>query len=184
METRKDRHIVWEKVDRCHERDTFEKVAGLDAICFNDKAYERLTADTHIYGDTYALKVDGSAVGYAIYGQVWLPRLPDAYISRIGVHPDYRQLGYGLKILEAILSDLSNRPQCSAVYGDIRQSNIASQQLFRKAGFHVYYVYCEWNGLSIDEIAIRVMKTLSTQGESTNEKPNECPSRILTRATE
>ena len=184
METRKDRHIGWEKVDRCHERDTFEKVAGLDAICFNDKAYERLTADTHICGDIYALKVDGSAVGYAIYGQVWLPRLPDAFISRIGVHPDYRQHGYGLKILEAILSDLSNRPQCSAVYGDIRQSNIASQQLFRKAGFHVYYVYCEWNGLSIDEIAIRVMKTLSTQGESKNEKPNECPSRILTRATE
>ena len=101
METRKDGHIVWEKVDRSHERDTFEKIAGLDAICFNDKAYERLTADTHIYGDIFALKVDGSAVGYAIYGQVWEPpELPDAYISRIGVHPDYRQLGYGLKILE------------------------------------------------------------------------------------
>ena len=79
------------KSDRSHERDTFEKIAGLDAICFNDKAYERLTADTHIYGDIYALKVNGSAVGYAIYGQVWLPELPDAYISRIGVHPDYRQ---------------------------------------------------------------------------------------------
>ena len=76
MEIRKDGHIVWEKVDRSHERDTFEKIAGLDAICFNDKAYERLTADTHIYGDIYALKVNGSAVGYAIYGQVWLPELP------------------------------------------------------------------------------------------------------------
>ena len=116
METRKDGHIVWEKVDRSHERDTFEKIAGLDAICFNDKAYERLTADTHIYGDIYALKVNGSAVGYAIYGQVWLPELPDAYISRIGVHPDYRQLGYGLKILEAILSDLSNRPRMFLLY--------------------------------------------------------------------
>ena len=160
METRKDRHIVWEKVDRSHERDTFEKVAGLDAICFNDKAYERLTADTHIYGDIFALKVDGSAVGYAIYGQVWLPRLPDAYISRIGVQPDYRQRGYGLKILNAILSDLSNRPECPTVYGDIRQSNIASQKLFRKAGFHVH---CELDGIYMDEIGIRVTKTL--QGE-------------------
>ena len=166
METRKDGHIVWEKVDRSHERDTFEKIAGLDAICFNDKAYERLTADTHIYGDIYALKVNDDIVGYAIYGQVWLPELPEAYISRIGVYPDYRQLGYGLKILEAILSDLSNRPECLAVYGDIRQSNIASQQLFRKAGFHVH---CEWDGLYTDEIAIRVMKTL--KGE-VDEKPN------------
>ena len=37
METRKDGHIVWEKVDRSHERDTFEKIAGLDAICFDDR---------------------------------------------------------------------------------------------------------------------------------------------------
>ena len=161
METRKDGHIVWEKVDRCHNVNTFEKVAGLDAICFNEKAYERLTADTHIYGDIFALKVDGSAVGYAIYGQVWKPpELPDAFISRIGVHPDYRQHGYGLRILNAILADLSNRPECSAVYGDIRKSNIASQQLFRKAGFHVY---CEWDGLYTDEVAIRVMKTLSKE---------------------
>ena len=106
------------------------------------------------------MKVNDDIVGYAIYGQVWLPELPEAYISRIGVHPDYRQLGYGLKILEAILSDLSNRPECLAVYGDIRQSNIASQKLFRKAGFHVH---CEWDGLYMDEIGIRVTKTL--QGE-------------------
>ena len=161
METRKDGHIVWEKVDRRHERDTFEKIAGLDAICFNDKAYERKpTADTHIYGDIFALWRNDEIVGYAIYGQVWLPTLSNAYISRIGVHPDYRQLGYGLKILEAILSDLSNRPECLAVYGDIRKSNIASQRLFRKAGFHVY---CEWDGLYTDEVAIRVMKTLSKE---------------------
>ena len=159
METRKDGHIVWEKVDRCHERDTFEKIAGLDAICFDDRDSERLSEATEIFGDIYALWRNDDMVGYAIYGQVWLPTLPDAYISRIGVHPNYRQLGYGLKILEAILSDLSNH-QCSAVYGDIRQSNIASQQLFRKAGFHVY---CEWDGLYTDEIAIRVVKTL--QGE-------------------
>ena len=179
METRKDRHIVWEKVDRSHERDTFEKIAGLDAICFDDRDSERLSEATEIYGDIYALWRNEDMVGYAIYGQVWLPTLPDAYISRIGVHPDYRQLGYGLKILEAILSDLSNRPECLAVYGDIRKSNIASQKLFRNAGFHVY---CEWDGLYTDEIAIRVMKTLSK--EKDNENPNGRSSRIRTRATE
>ena len=156
----------------------FQRVSELDAICFDDRDSERLSEATEIYGDIYALKVNDDIVGYAIYGQVWLPELPDAYISRIGVYPDYRQLGYGLKILEAILSDLSNRPECLAVYGDIRQSNIASQQLFRKAGFHVH---CEWDGLYTNEIAIRVMKTL--KGE-VDEKPNGRSSRILTRATE
>ena len=158
MEIRKDGHIVWEKVDRSH----IEKIAGLDAICFNGKAYERLTADTHIYGDIYALKVNDDIVGYAIYGQVWLPSYSDAYISRIGVYPHHRQQGYGLKILEAILSDLSSRLECPVVCADIRKSNIASQRLFRKAGFHVY---SEWDGLYTDEIAIRVMKTLKNDLE-------------------
>ncbi len=158
MEIRKDGHIVWEKVDRTHERDTFEKIAGLDAICFDDRDSERLSeVSPEMFGDIYALWRNDDMLGYAIYGQVWLPELPDAYISRIGVQPDSRQLGYGLKILEAILSDLNTRPECSAVYGDIRQSNIASQRLFRKAGFHVH---CEYDGLYTDEVAIRVMKKL------------------------
>ena len=90
METRKDGHIVWEKVHRSHETCTlFERVAGLDAICFNDKATMKDSPQiaTDIYGDIYALKVNDDIVGYAIYGQVWLPELPDAYISRIGVSP-------------------------------------------------------------------------------------------------
>ena len=166
-----------EKFEKVHDRNCkmFERVSRLDALCFGDGDgnFEQLSEATEIYGDIYALKVNDDITGYAIYGQVWLPELPDAYISRIGVYPDYRQLGYGLKILEAILSDLSNRPECSAVYGDIRQSNIASQRLFRNAGFHVH---CEWDGLYTDEIAIRVMKTLSK--EKDNEKPNGRSSRI------
>ena len=178
MEIRKDGHIVWEKVDRSHERDTFEKVAGLDAICFDDRDSERLSEATEIFGDIYALWRNDDMVGYAIYGQVWEPpELPDAYISRIGIQPDYRQLGWGLKILNNILSDLRTCAECSTVYGDIRKSNIASQKLFRNAGFHVY---CEWDGLYTDEIAIRVMKTL--KGE-VDEKPNGRSSRIRTRAT-
>ena len=73
METRKDGHIVWEKVDRSHERDTFEKIAGLDAICFDDRDSERLSEATEIFGDIYALWRNEDMVGYAIYGQVWLP---------------------------------------------------------------------------------------------------------------
>ena len=171
-----------EKFEKVHDRKMFEKIARLDARCFDkvdvEENFDRLVTRPEDYGDIYSLTVKGTIIGYAIYGQVWLPRYSHAYISRIGVHPHYRQRGYGLKILEAILSDLSNRPECLAVYGDIRQSNIASQKLFRNAGFHVY---CEWDGIYTDEIAIRVMKTLSK--EKDNEKPNGRSSRIRTRAT-
>ena len=148
--------------EKVHDRKMFERVSELDALCFGDGDgdFERLSEATEIYGDIYALWRNDDIVGYAIYGQVWLPKLHDAYISRIGVHPQHRQLGYGFKMLNAILSDLSNRPECPVVYGDIRQSNIASQKLFRKAGFHVH---CELDGIYMDEIGIRVTKTL--QGE-------------------
>ena len=146
-----------EKFEKVNDRKMFQRVSELDAICFDDRDSERLSEATEIFGDIYALWRNEDIVGYAIYGQVWLPTLPDAYISRIGVQPDYRQLGWGLKILNNILSDLRTCAECSTVYADIRQSNIASQQLFRKAGFHVY---CEWDGLYTDEVAIRVMKKL------------------------
>ena len=116
--------IIYEKVDREDGSGTFEKVAALDAICFNQEAgYEGLTADTIIYGDIYGLWENDRIIGYAIYGQVWLPELSDAYIARIGVHPHHRQHGYGLKILNAIISDLSSRsqPKCPTVYADIRK---------------------------------------------------------------
>ena len=104
-------HIVWEQVDRTHESDIFDKIAELDTLCFNhEEGFERLTADSTIYGDIYALKINGSVGGYAIYGQVWLLEQTEAYISRIGVYPHHRHQGYGLKILEAILSDLSRYP--------------------------------------------------------------------------
>ena len=135
----------------------FQRVSELDALCFDDGDFEKLSEATEIFGDIYALWKNEDMIGYVIYGQVWLPKLTDAYISRIGVRPDYRQSGWGLRMLNNILSALRTCAECSTVYADIRQSNIASQQLFRKAGF---YVYCEWDGFYPDEIGIRVMKKL------------------------
>ena len=147
------------KFEKVHDRhrEIFQRVSELDALCFNDGEFEKLSEATEIFGDIYALWRNADMVGYVIYGQVWLPEISAAYISRIGVHPDYRQNGWGLRILNNILSDLRTCAECSTVYADIRQSNIASQQLFRKAGF---YVYCEWDGFYPDEIGIRVMKKL------------------------
>ena len=134
-----------------------QRVSELDALCFDDGDFERLSEATETFGDIYALWKNEDMVGYVIYGQVWLPELPDAYISRIGVRPDYQQLGWGLKMLNNILSDLRTCAGCSTVYADIRQSNIASQKLFRKAGFQFYR---EMDGFYPDEVGIRVMKKL------------------------
>ena len=150
--------ITWEKVGRKVENNTFDKVAELDAICFVGEQHEKMHLTQKIYGDIYVLKVYDFIIGYAIYGQLWLPEHSDAYITRIGVHPQHRQLGWGHIMLENILSDLNARamPGGSAVYADIRKSNTASQNLFRKAGFHVYF---ELHDVYNDETALRVRKS-------------------------
>lgn len=152
----KNAPILWENIEKVESED-FEKVADLDAICFSGVDYERLIPANKIYGEVYALKVYGFTIGYAIYGQVWLPEHSDGYITRIGVHPQHRQLGWGRIMLENILSDLNTRttPKCPVVHGDIRKSNIASQNLFRKMGFEVHY---ELDDVYDDEKALRVMK--------------------------
>ena len=134
-----------------------DAVKALDILCFDDDAFDRLAERPHDFGDTYVLQDNGSLIGYATYGQLWLPVVTDAYISRIGVHPQHRENGWGLKILNAILSDITSRPQPSAIWADIRQSNTASQRLFYKSGF---YPYCELDGVYRDEMAIRVRKSV------------------------
>ena len=134
---------------------TIATVAQLHAICFGDNYFENFIEKPDDLGDMYALWENNALIGYAVYGQVWLPVHPYAYISSIGIHPEYQQQGWGLKILNAILTELSSRPNCPAVHTDIRQSNIASQRLFKKAGF---CVYCEHDIPYGDEVGIRVVK--------------------------
>ena len=146
-----------ERLQPVRDPKTLDTVEELDAICFNDDGFENLREATEISGDIYALWQNDAIIGYTVYGQVWLPMNPYGYISRIGIYPDHRQQGWGLKLLKTILTDLSSRPNCPAVFADIRQTNIASQCLFRKAGFSVC---CEHDTEYPDEIGIRVVKYL------------------------
>lgn len=160
--------MVWKKVDRDLESDTFDAVADLDTRCFVGLDSERMTPTTKIYGDIYTLSEKGQMVGYAVYGQVWLPDYDEGYITRIGVDPAHRKLGYGLKMLETITADLAARttPKCQYIFADIRKSNIASQNLFRKAGFEIYG---EFDSPYPDETGIRVMKALSRCRHDSND---------------
>ena len=142
-----------ERLQIIRDTQTFEAVSVLDELCFGDNGFQYVEKYPHHFGDIYAYRDTDTLIGYAIFGQVWLPKCSDVYISRIGVHPDHRQNGCGLKILNAVLAEI---PTYLIVCADIRQSNIASQCLFRKAGF---CVQCELDGTYPDEIGIRVIKT-------------------------
>lgn len=137
---------------------TLRAVSKLHTLCFGENYFEIYASRPQDFGDIYALEINRTLLGYTIYGQIWLPQSPYGYISSIAIHPHHRKLGWGLKMLNAILTDLSGiRRDCPAVYADIRQSNITSQQLFKKAGFSIHRESDEFYN---HEIGIRVMKTL------------------------
>ena len=145
-------------IERVCVSQKFDEIAELHNLCFGDNDFGRLVSRPNDFGDIYAFRDADTLIGYAVYGQVWLPGFSAAYISSIGVHPDCRQLGWGLRILNTIVAELITRPQdCAAVHADIRQSNLASQRLFKKARF---YNYCELDGAYYDEIGLRVVKSL------------------------
>ena len=64
------------KFEKVHDRhrEMFQRVSELDALCFNDADFEKLSEATEIFGDIYALWKNADMVGYVIYGQVWLAR--------------------------------------------------------------------------------------------------------------
>ena len=158
MKEMNDTQNGWQKIGIAGTQNgMLDAVKALDKLCFDDDAFDRLAKRPHDFGDIHVLQDNGRLIGYAVYGQLWLPVVPDAYISRIGVHPQHRQNGWGLKILNAVLSDIASRPQPSAIWADIRKSNTASQRLFHKSG---YSPYCELDGVYNDEMAIRVRKSV------------------------
>ena len=113
----------WQKIQADgRQNGMLDAVKALDILCFGQgDGFDRLAQRPHDFGDIHVLQDNGRLIGYAVYGQLWLPVVPDAYISRIGVHPQHRQNGWGLKILNAVLSDIASRPQPSAIWADIRQ---------------------------------------------------------------
>lgn len=136
---------------------TLRAVFKLHTLCFEDDYFKTYATRPQDFGDIYILTLNTELLGYTIYGQIWLPHSSVAYISSIAIHPQHRKHGWGLKMLTAILTDLSARPDCPVVYADIRQHNIASQRLFKKAGF---YIHRESDEFYNHEIGIRVIKKL------------------------
>ena len=97
---------------------------------------EYASASEKIYGEVYAYcDVLDRVIGYIVYGQVWIPKDDNAYISRIGVLPAYRRSGHAAQMLHLAEADLRARGDCPSIHADIRADNAASRGLFEKAGY-------------------------------------------------
>ena len=75
-------------------------------------------------------KVDNNIIGFA---GTWII-LDEAHITNIAVHPNYRKQGIASKLLEELINYCKNK-NCTASTLEVRSSNIAAQNLYKKYGF-------------------------------------------------
>ena len=78
-----------------------------------------------------ALERDGRVVGYGILSVA----AGEAHILNLCVDPNYRSLGYGEQVLDAILAR-SRAANVREIFLEVRPSNVTALALYRKKGFH------------------------------------------------
>jgi ribosomal-protein-alanine N-acetyltransferase len=75
---------------------------------------------------------DNLVVGY---GGIWLI-LDEGHITNIAVHPEYRGIGAGDMIVEALI-ELCRLEGIVSMTLEVRKSNVVAQNLYKKHGFIV-----------------------------------------------
>lgn len=75
-------------------------------------------------------KIDNQIIGY---GGIWII-LDEAHITNIAVHPEYRGIGVGDEIMEALI-EICKIHHVSGMTLEVRKSNLRAQNLYRKYGF-------------------------------------------------
>jgi ribosomal-protein-alanine N-acetyltransferase len=74
-----------------------------------------------------------SGVTVVGFGGLWL-MVDEAHITTFGVHPEYRRMGVGRRMLVALL-DLAVELRAARVTLEVRASNEAAQRLYGELGF-------------------------------------------------
>ena len=75
-------------------------------------------------------QVDGRVVGYAGMWSV----CGEGHITNIAVHPEYRQVGIGSRLMERLI-DIAKEEGISWMTLEVRKSNLVAQRLYKKYGF-------------------------------------------------
>ena len=141
-----ERHIT--RLRKMAEKD-LEQVIAIDQVSFpkpwpknsflfeikNNPVARLWVAETQVDQETW--KISGMIVLWMIVDEV--------HIGTIAVHPDYRRLGIGTRLIKHSLRALQMEG-AKSVYLEVRQSNTGAQALYKKFGFVIsgvrkkYYV--------------------------------------------
>lgn len=113
-----------------------EDVAEVDQICFHipwtREDFEKEIRENEMAIYFAAVDENGQAVGYAGMWHV----LDEGHITNVAVLPEYRRLGIGDRLMEAI-DKRANELKIAGVTLEVRISNSAAQRLYTKHGYRL-----------------------------------------------
>ena len=84
----------------------------------------------NVFARYFVIEKDKRVIGY---GGMWLV-LDEAHITNIAIHPDYRGLRLGERLMRRLMG-LALRSGAASMTLEVRKSNEVAQRLYRKLGF-------------------------------------------------
>ncbi len=109
------------------EKDLSE-VVEIEQSCFTSDAWSESSFVYAMESDellSLTAEIDGRVAGYIV-----VTRIVEASIDSIAVSPEYRRQGVAEKLIWAALEGFSGD-----VFLEVRQSNLAARELYKKLGF-------------------------------------------------
>lgn len=110
-----------------------DSVLVIDTLCF-PTPWSRESFQKEIENNKFAryiiAKKGDVVIGYA---GMWLI-LDEGHITNIAVHPEYRGIGAGKLLLEALI-EICRIESINSITLEVRKSNIVAQSLYKKYGF-------------------------------------------------
>ncbi len=114
--------------------DDLDTIVALEKRIFSDpwakSSFEAELLINKKYSFPLVMELEGKIVAYAV---VW-HFFEELHIANIAVHPEYRRMGLGRKLMEYILEKFGN---AEFAFLEVRKSNEAAVQLYRSLGFKV-----------------------------------------------
>lgn len=117
------------------KKDDVDEICEVENLSFTTPwSKDSFLAELHNEMARYVVaKVEGRVIGY---GGMWLV-MDEAHITNIAVHPDYRTMKIGEKLLEALTEEAKNN-HIEKMTLEVRPSNEAARGLYKKHGFNDY----------------------------------------------
>ena len=110
------------------------QIHEIEALCFAMPwSEESILHDVKENPVARWLVLDDGSGRVMAYAGMWFV-LDEAHVCNVAVHPDFRRMGYGRRILEALV-DMAKANSMTLMTLEVRRSNLAAQALYHQCGF-------------------------------------------------